>query len=414
MLDRGARFAMTVTTIEAGAAKSVRAELDDTLELSIVLPCLDESETLAAVIDRAQRFLMAYNISGEIIVADNGSTDGSPALAIAGGAKVVHVPQRGYGAALIAGIKAARGRYVAMGDADQSYDFMGLMPFVERLRDGSDLVMGNRFLGGIGRGAMPALHRYLGNPVLSFAGRLLFNAPVGDFHCGLRAFRRASILALDLNATGMEFASEMVVKSQLRGLRIEEVPTTLHKDGRSRPPHLRSWRDGWRHLKFLLTFSPRWLYIYPGTALTVLSLVAFSYLLPGYQILGSARLGIHSLMFAAFGILVGVQLSSFGLIASIFGVRESYWFTNGRLDPVKRWLTIDRGCAIGGTLVVCGIAGLATAFLTWAGTGYGDLNAEQQMRTVIPSVLLAVVGIQIAFTCFMVELLGHSPVNRGA
>jgi glycosyltransferase involved in cell wall biosynthesis len=390
-------------------ASEEMAEVASEVELSIVLPCLNEAETLGAVIDRAQRFLQAYGVPGEVIVADNGSTDGSVTIAEQLGASVVHVQDRGYGAALMGGIKAARGRYVAMGDADQSYDFMGLMPFLDMLRSGSDLVMGNRFMGGIGRGAMPPLHRYLGNPVLSFAGRLFSGAPVGDFHCGLRAFRRDAILGLDLNSSGMEFASEMVVRAHLRKLRIDEVPTTLAKDGRSRPPHLRSWRDGWRHLKFLLIYSPRWLYIYPGLTLLAISLAAFLYLLPGFQVLGSARLGVHTLAFAGFGVLVGVQLASLGLIASVFGVRESYWFSNGHLDRIKRWMTVDRGVLIGGALVLIGFAGALFAFWNWAESGYGDLSVESTMRIVIPASVIAVVGIQTAFVCFLFELLDRPP-----
>lgn len=393
----------------AALASSKLAQASAEVELSIVLPCLDEAETLAAVIDRAQRFLHAYDVAGEIIVADNGSTDRSIAIAEQMGARVVHVPDRGYGAALIGGITAAQGRFVAMGDADESYDFMSLMPFLEALRGGSDLVMGNRFLGGIGKGAMPPLHRYLGNPVLSFAGRLFTGAPVGDFHCGLRAFRRDAIIGLGLNSSGMEFASEMVVRAHLGNLRIDEVPTTLSKDGRSRPPHLRSWRDGWRHLKFLLTYSPRWLYIYPGLALLAVSLIAFLYLLPGYQVLGSARLGVHTLAFAGFGVLVGVQLASLGLIASVFGVRESYWHSSGRLEKIQRWLTIDRGVLVGGALVVIGFAGALFAVWDWSQRGYGDLSVERTMRIVIPASVVAVVGVQTAFACFLFELLGRPP-----
>ena len=373
-------------------------------ELSILLPCLNEAETLAGVIDRARRFLFAYNVDGEVIVADNGSTDASVEIAKQAGARVIHVPEKGYGSALIGGIEAARGRFVAIGDADQSYDFMDLMPFIEKLRLGSDLVMGNRFLGGIGRGAMPPLHRYVGNPALSFAGRILYQAPVGDFHCGLRAFNRASILALRLDAPGMEFASEMVVKAQLRKLQIDEVPVTLRRDGRSRRPHLRSWSDGWRHLKFLLTFSPRWLFIYPGLALLTLSLAAFLYLLPGFKPLGSARLGVDTLTFAGFGVLVGVQLASLGLIASVFGVRERYWFGSGRFQKIEQWLTIDRGVTVGGTLVLVGILGASAAFWNWARHGYGDLSVERELRIVIPASVAAVVGIQITFTCFLFEL----------
>ena len=375
------------------------------VELSIVLPCLNEAETLGAVIDRAHKFLLAYNVNGEVIVADNGSHDTSVEIAEQAGARIVHVSAKGYGSALMGGIAAAAGKFVAIGDADQSYDFMDLMPFLEKLRDGSHLVMGNRFQGGIGKGAMPPLHRYIGNPVLSFAGRLLYQAPVGDFHCGLRAFNRESILGLGLDAPGMEFASEMVVKAQLRRLRIDEVPVTLRKDGRSRAPHLRSWRDGWRHLKFLLTFSPRWLFIYPGLALLILSLAAFIYLLPGFKLLGSTRLGVDSLTFAGFGVLVGVQLASLGLIASVFGVRESYWFTSNRLERVQHWLTVDRGVIVGAALVFAGITGAIAAFWAWAARGYGDLSVERELRIVIPASVAAVVGIQIIFTCFLFELL---------
>jgi len=385
---------------------------ESSIELSIVLPCLNEARTLGAVIDRAQRFLAAYEVHGEIVIADNGSTDESVQIAERAGARVVKVPQLGYGAALIGGIEAAKGEYVAIGDADESYDFMGLMPFLDRLRDGSDLVMGNRFLGGIGKGAMPPLHRYFGNPVLSFAGRLLYNAPVGDFHCGMRAFRRDSIQSLCLNSPGMEFASEMVVKAHLRQLRITEVPTTLGKDGRSRPPHLRSWRDGWRHLKFMLTYSPRWLYIYPGLTMLALSLIAFLILLPGFHSIGGARLGVHTLMFAGFGILTGAQLTSLGFIASLFGVRESYWFTTGRLNWVRKWLTVDRGCVAGGAMILLGILGSVLSFWIWARHDYGDLQVEQQMRVIIPSVLLVAVGLQLAFTCFLVELLDQPSRTR--
>lgn len=373
-------------------------------ELSVVLPCLNEAETLAGVIDRASKFLLAYNIEGEVLVADNGSTDGSVKIAEELGARVVHVSAKGYGSALIGGIEAASGKFVAMGDADQSYDFMDLMPFIEKLREGADLVMGNRFLGGIGRGAMPRLHRYLGNPALSFAGRLLYRAPVGDFHCGLRAFNRQAIKSLKLDAPGMEFASEMVVKAQLRQLQIAEVPVTLRKDGRSRSPHLRSWSDGWRHLKFLLTFSPRWLFIYPGLAILFSSLAAFLYLLPGFKLLGSARLGVDTLTFAGFGVVVGLQLATMGLMASVFGVRESYWLSSGRLQSIERLLTIDRGILIGGALILAGVLGSVTALWIWASRGYGDLSVENELRIVVPASVAIVVGVQVVFTCFLFEL----------
>jgi glycosyltransferase involved in cell wall biosynthesis len=376
-------------------------------ELTVVIPCLNEAETLALVIDRARRFLQAYDVSGEVVVADNGSTDGSTAIAIGAGARVVPVAEAGYGAALRGGIQAARGTYVAMGDADCSYDFMGLMPFMERLRAGTELVVGNRFLGGIGKGAMPPLHRYLGNPVLSLAGRIFFDAPIGDFHCGLRAFRRDSILSLGLSSPGMEYASEMIVKAQLAGLTMAEVPATLAKDGRSRPPHLRSWRDGWRHLKFLLLFAPRWLYVYPGLGLFALSSAAFLGLMPGDLTVGSVRFGVHSLLFAGAGMLIGAQLMSFGLVAGQFGVRERYWSAGRGLSRVRALLTIDKGCLAGGAMILAGLAGAIVALADWAGAGFSDMDPDQLMRLSIPSVLSAGLGLQLMLTSFLLELLSH-------
>ena len=250
------------------------------LELTILMPCLNEAETLAICVRQAVAAIEASGVAGEVVVADNGSTDGSQEIARAEGARVVDVPTRGYGAALIAGIEAARGKYVMMADADASYHFEHLPRFLPRLDEGYDLVMGNRFAGAIERGAMPPLHKYIGNPILSAVGRIFFSIPVRDFHCGLRAFRRDRILGLNLRTTGMEFASEMVVKSGLAGLRMTEVPTTLSPDGRSRPPHLRSWRDGWRHLRFLLLYSPRWLFFYPGLAALAVGVALAAALLP--------------------------------------------------------------------------------------------------------------------------------------
>jgi hypothetical protein len=294
-----------------------------------------------------------------------------------------------------------------MADGDDSYDFMALMPFVEKLREGYDLVMGNRFMGGIGRGAMPKLHRYVGNPVLSLAGRMFYNAPIGDFHCGMRAFSRKAILDLGLSSPGMEFASEMVVKAQLAGLKLTEVPTTLARDGRSRPPHLRSFRDGWRHLKFLLLFAPRWLYLYPGMLLTIAGLFGLIVLLPGFVTLGDVRLGVNSLLFSGTALMLGVQLVSFGLLAELFGMRERYWQTSKRIDRMRRWLTVDRGCITGGLLIFAGIAGSIAAYLSWASAGFGDMDPESLLRVSIPSVLAFVVGLQIIFTTFLAELLGH-------
>jgi len=377
------------------------------LELTIVIPCLNEAETLAQVIDRAQRFLTAYGINGEVVIADNGSTDGSTSIAIGGGARVVPIPERGYGAALRGGIEAAHGRYVAMGDADCSYDFMDLMPFLERLREGTDLVVGNRFLGGIGKGAMPPLHRYLGNPVLSLAGRLFFRAPIGDFHCGLRAFRRDAILALGLSSPGMEYASEMIVRAQLAGLSMSEVPATLAKDGRSRPPHLRSWRDGWRHLKFLLLFSPGWLFLKPGSLLLAAGIAGGVALLPGDRMVGDVRFGVHSLLFCAGAVLLAAQMLGFGLLASFFGVREGYWKESRGLARMRRLLSVDSGCLIGGTMIALGGAGAAAALASWAGAAFSDMNPDSLMRLSIPSVLLAGIGLQVALTAFVLELLSR-------
>jgi glycosyltransferase involved in cell wall biosynthesis len=392
---------MDAITLPTAHAASDPAEV----ELSIVMPCLDEAETLAVCIEKANRFLSLSGVAGEVIIADNGSTDGSQDIARSLGARVVDVPARGYGAALQAGIIASRGRYVAMGDSDDSYDFEGLMPFVLKLREGYELVMGNRFQGGIKPGAMPPLHRYLGNPVLSFAGRLFYDAPIGDFHCGLRAFRRDSIMALGLRTTGMEYASEMVVKATLAHVRMTEVPTTLSPDGRSRPPHLRSWRDGWRHLKFLLTFAPKWLFFYPGAALAGIGLVLLIALLPGSLRLGSVTLGVHTLLFAAAGVIIGAQLMSFAVVARLFGVRERLWPTSPRIELARKWFTIDRTCVAGAIMLAAGIVIAAVALGGWAGTGFHNLNVEGTMRLAIPSVLLCALGVQALVTGFFTALL---------
>jgi len=376
-------------------------------ELTIVIPCLNEAETLAQVIDRAARFLLAYDINGEIVVADNGSIDGSTAIATENGARVVPIVERGYGAALRGGIAAAHGRFIAIGDADCSYDFMSLMPFIERLRAGTDLVIGNRFLGGIGKGAMPPLHRYLGNPILSLAGRIFYSAPIGDFHCGLRAFRRDAVASLDLTSDGMEYASEMIVKAKLAGLSMEELPTTLAKDQRSRSPHLRSWRDGWRHLKFLLIFAPRWLFVYPGLALFAAGLIVLLGLLPADLMIGGIRFGVHTLLFAAAAILISVQLMSFGLLAGLFGARERYWPASKRLQKIRRLMSIDNGCMVGGGMMLLGFAGAGTSLGFWADAGFSDMNPDTLMRLTIPSVLSAAVGLHIILTTFLMELLSQ-------
>ncbi|MDZ7592771.1 MAG: glycosyltransferase family 2 protein [Rubrivivax sp.] len=363
-------------------------------ELTILMPCLDEARTLPACIAKARRFLDAAQVRGEILVADNGSTDGSQALAQSLGARVVDVPERGYGAALIAGIEAAPGRFVVMGDADDSYDFERLQPFVDALRRGAQLVIGNRFAGGIQSGAMPALHRYLGNPVLSFLGRSFFKVRVRDFHCGLRGFDRAAIFGLGLTCKGMEFASEMVVKSALSGLRIAEVPTTLSPDGRDRPPHLRSWRDGWRHLRFLLLFSPRWLFLYPGAALTALALLQLAYAQLHLSVETRWPVGIHTQLFAAGAMVLGFQTMLFAMGA----VLARHFAGLDAPHPRDRWARrVASGplLSVGGTAAaLIGLALCGGLTLQWSRSGFGALDPDVAMRQIIPGLALLLVGSQ--------------------
>ncbi len=322
-------------------------------ELTILMPCLNEAETLARCITKARGFLIGSSIVGEVLIADNGSTDGTQQIAAGHGARVVPVSEKGYGSALLGGIRAARGRYVIVGDADDSYDFSRLEGFVAKLRAGDQLVMGNRFLGGIAPGAMPALHRYLGNPVLSTIGRMFFRSPCGDFHCGLRGFERSAVLALDLQARGMEFASEMVVKATIRQLRIAEVPTTLSPDGRSRPPHLRSWRDGWRHLRFLLLFSPRWLFLLPGAALFLVGLAMMIWLLPAPRRAGGVTLDIHTLFYAALAVVVGFHSMLFWVFTKVYGMREGIVPPDPRFDAVMHLVTLEVGLIVGAAPHCC-------------------------------------------------------------
>jgi hypothetical protein len=374
-------------------------------ELTILMPCLDEAATVGTCVEKARAFLRRASIEGEVLVADNGSSDDSRARAEQAGARVVEVAERGYGAALAAGIAAARGRFVIMGDADDSYDFGRLEAFVEKLRQGYPLVMGNRFRGGIRPGAMPPLHRYLGNPVLSFIGRLLFRAAVGDFHCGLRGFDRTAVRSLDLRTKGMEFASELVVKAALAGWRIAEVPITLHPDGRSRPPHLRSWRDGWRHLRFLLLFSPRWLFLYPGVALLALgtSLTAVLYFSP--LRVGEAGLDIHSMLYASAGALLGMQLCLFGLFARVSAQNAGLLPRQPGLDRVLRALTLERGLIAGFGAALCGFVWSAAAFWQWREAGFGALEPRVVMRDTIPAAALMVGGMEIMLASFLLSLL---------
>ncbi len=376
------------------------------LELTIVMPCLNEAETLAICIDKAHAALRDNGIAGEVVVADNGSTDGSQQIAHDHGARLVPVPIRGYGAALNAGVHAARGRYVLMADADDSYDFAHAPRFLDKLRDGAALVMGNRFLGGIGPGAMPPLHRYLGNPVLSFLGRWLFRTPIGDFHCGIRAFSVDAYKRLDLRTTGMEFASEMVVKSALLGQKMTEVPTTLKKDGRSRPPHLKTWRDGWRHLRFLLMYSPRWLFLYPGLALMILGLAVMVWLLPAERPLGHVNLGVDTLAYAAAAVLLGFQLVFFGVAAKVFAITEGLLPEDPSFDRWFRYITLETGLVAGALLLVIGLGIAISSVVSWAHTGYGPLPPVEMMRRTLPAMLCLMLGTEVCFASFFLSLLG--------
>jgi glycosyltransferase involved in cell wall biosynthesis len=375
------------------------------LDVTILMPCLNEAETLAVCVRKALAAIAELGRPGEVLIADNGSTDGSQEIAASEGARVVPVPIRGYGAALNAGIHSAEGEYVLMADADDSYDFSHLGRFVASLDAGNDLVMGNRFAGGILPGAMPPLHRYLGNPVLSFLGRLFFRVPTGDFHCGIRGFRRTSILSLNLRTTGMEFASEMVVKASLNHLKIAEVPTTLKKDGRSRPPHLRTWRDGWRHLRFLLMFSPRWLFFYPGLLLSVLGLALTLWLLPGERHLGSLNLDVDTLTYAIGMLMIGVHISVFALCAKVFATREGLMPPTPEFERVMEALSLELGLVIGVVLLAVGLGLGIYAVTQWHAVGYGHLTATRMLRFTLPSACAMMLGVEAIFASFFLGLL---------
>ena len=374
-------------------------------ELTILMPCLNEAETLAACVTKAMRYLDKAGIDGEVLISDNGSTDGSQALATRLGARVIHAPQRGYGGALLAGIDAAKGRYIIMGDSDDSYDFSNLDPFVEELRRGTDLVMGNRFAGGIEKNAMPPLHRYLGNPVLSAVGRIFYKTPVKDFHCGLRGFSADAIRQLQLSSTGMDFASEMVIKASVFGLKISEVPTTLSPDGRSRPPHLRSWRDGWLHLKLLLTLAPYWLFFYPGIALVGFGTIAFTRLMLGPVNIGSVSFDVASLVLASALILIGTQMIWFHLLARLFSVRAGQLPTSASFEKLRARINVDNACIVGGALLVCSLLSLVAAVGFWGKLGFGDLDAGVIVRAASVVVISASLGIQAITSGFLWGLL---------
>jgi hypothetical protein len=375
------------------------------VELTILMPCLNEAETLAVCIRKALAFLKDNNVAGEVLIADNGSTDGSREIAVSEGARMVPVAARGYGAALLGGIAAARGKYTIMGDADDSYDFSNLMPFLAQLRKGTDLVMGNRFKGGIAPGAMKASHKYIGNPVLSWLGRLFFRIPIGDFHSGLRGFNTERMRTLGLSTMGMEFASEMVVKSALAGYSMTEVPTTLAKDGRSRPPHLRTWHDGWRHLRFLLIYSPRWLFLYPGLSLFAVGLIGVVLLFPGELRVGANAFGVHTFVAACMVLLIGIQAITFAAIARRYATARGLLPPSARYSGFLRSLTPERLLALGLVLFVVALVGLLWSVWQWVSVNFGPLSDERILRVLVLSFTGLAAAVQLWLAAFLASLM---------
>jgi glycosyltransferase involved in cell wall biosynthesis len=382
---------------------------DEIPEVSVVMPCLNEADTLGVCIEKARSALSEAGIRGEIIVADNGSADGSPEIAARMGARVVSVAARGYGSALMAGIASARGKYIVMGDADDSYDFLELPKFVEKLRSGNDLVQGCRLASGGGRilpGAMPLLHRWIGNPVFSLMARWWFRSPVHDIHCGLRGFTKELYASLDQRCTGMEFASEMVIKSALREARVAEVPITLHPDGRTNhTPHLRTFRDGWRHLRFFLLYCPRWLFLIPGSLLILLGLVGYAIAMPRLRIAG-VNFDVHTLLFASLSIICGFQSIVFAVLTKVFAISEGLLPDDRRLDQLFRFVNLEKGLFLGFALMATGAALLLVAVNEWRLAGFGDLDYVRTMRQVIPGATLTALGFQTTLSSFFLSILG--------
>lgn len=373
------------------------------MELTILMPCLNEAKTLEICIKKAQTFLETNHIDGEILIADNGSTDGSQEIARSNGARVVDIEEKGYGAALIGGCNAAYGKYVIMGDSDDSYDFLNLMPFVEKLREGYELVMGNRFKGGIEPGAMPPLHKYLGNPVLSFIGRVLYRSNIKDFHCGLRGYNKESIQKLNLHTLGMEYASEMVVQATLHKLKITEVPTTLKKDGRDRPPHLRSWSDGWRHLTFLLMHSPKWLFLYPGLLFFLIGLTGSAFIIASPVIISGVQFDVNTLIYTAVSTIIGFQLILYFTLACKYAEKTKFIPATGIDKFIK--FTMNKGIFIGALLFILGVIGSIIAIAIWSSAGFGRLDYSKMLRLTIPMLVMFVCGLQLMFSSFFLGIL---------
>src|SRR5262245_19939664 len=397
---------MATENVGVARAEGAEAAPDQTYGLSIVLPCLNESETLATCVSKAQRSMRELGVEGEVVVADNGSTDGSQEVARRLGARVVDVPVKGYGSALLGGVSAARSELVVMADADDSYDLTQLGPFLEALQGGADLVMGNRFRGGIEPGSMPKLNRYLGNPVLTRLGRLLFRSPSGDFHCGMRAFRRSSILGLRLRTAGMEFASEMVVRATLARLQIVEVPVTLSPDGRTRPPHLRPWRDGWRHLRFLFLYSPRWLFLYPGIALMVAGTALGIALLPGALHIGSVGLDVNAFVYCAVAVIIGYQAVTFSVFARTFAASQGLLPPNKAMERLFRVVTLEVGLAVGLILFLAGLGLSIYTVAFWSGRSFGALSTSSTIRLVVRAATFMILGLETVLASFFLSILG--------
>ncbi|MCF6307094.1 MAG: glycosyltransferase family 2 protein [Flavobacteriaceae bacterium] len=375
-------------------------------ELSIVMPCLNEAETLATCIKKAQSFFERETINGEVIIADNGSIDGSQKIAINLNATVIDVAEKGYGSALRGGINAANGKYIIMGDADDSYDFNNLMPHLIKLREGYDLVMGNRFKGGIKKGAMPFLHKYLGNPVLSFLGKLFYKIKIGDFHCGLRGFSKDAFNKMELKTTGMEFASEMVVKASLLNLSITEVPTILSKDGRTRPPHLNTWQDGWRHLRFLLLYSPNWLFFYPGLFIMILGFIASVILIYKPITIGAITFDVHTLLFVSMLVLIGFQFILFYGLTKVYTVENGLLPKSKKYDKQFKFINLEKGLLVGGFLILTGLILSFTAYSYWQNINFGDITNSKTLRIVIPAITSLLLGVQIILFSLFFSILG--------
>jgi glycosyltransferase involved in cell wall biosynthesis len=373
------------------------------MELSIVMPCLNEAETLESCIRKAQSYLRRSGVCGEIVIGDNGSTDGSQEIAARLGARVIHIPIRGYGAALYGAITASHGRFCIMGDSDDSYNFEDLGAFVEKMREGYDVVMGNRFQGGIRPGAMPWKNRYIGNPILSTIGKVLFHAGVGDFHCGLRGFTKSAFQKMDLRTTGMEFASEMVIKATLMGLKMTEVPTVLSPDGRSRPPHLLPYRDGWRHLRFMLLFSPNWLFLYPGIALMLLGLTVGGFLLGQPIHINSIQLGLDTLIYCSTCVVAGFQAILFSLLSRMYAIQEGLYPKTARDRKYGQLITLERGLVTGGAILLSGLVAFLYAIWEWKQHAFGMLDTERIARVVIPSSMALSLGIEIILFSFLLS-----------